>query len=63
MGRGIRSVWLSHDLQVKALRIRRLETWAAKNENIMAESQVQVLEEVYEKKGPMVRSRSPIPTV
>lgn len=41
---GVRSIWLRHDLHVKGLRLKRLEEWAAKNENILTESQVQALE-------------------
>ena len=47
---GIRSIWLRHDLQVKALRLKRLEAWAAENKNILTESQVQALEEAEEKR-------------
>jgi transposase InsO family protein len=42
---GVRSIWLRHNLQVKALRLKRLERWAAENGNILMESQVQALEE------------------
>ena len=41
---GIRSVWLRHDLQVKSLRLKRLEKWSAEKNNILTESQVQALE-------------------
>ena len=34
---GIRSIWLRHDLQVKSLRLKRLEAWAAENKNILTE--------------------------
>jgi len=42
---GIRSVWLRHDLQIKSLRLKRLEKWSAQENNILTESQVQALED------------------
>ena len=42
---GIRSIWLRHDLAVKALRLKRLVKWAAENSEVLTESQVQTLEE------------------
>ena len=41
---GVRSVWLRHNIQIKALRLRRLEKWAAENTGVLTESQVQALE-------------------
>jgi transposase InsO family protein len=41
---GVRSVWLRHGIQTKALRLKRLEKWAAENAGILTESQVQALE-------------------
>ena len=41
---GVRSVWLRHNIQTKALRLRRLEKWAAENTGVLTESQVQALE-------------------
>lgn len=45
---GVRSVWLRHNLQIKGLRLKRLEKWAAENANILTESQVQALENAKE---------------
>jgi transposase InsO family protein len=42
---GVRSIWLRHKLEVKSLRLKRLEEWAAENSNVLTESQVQALEE------------------
>jgi len=58
---GIRSIWLRHDLQIKALRLKRLEAWAAENKGILTESQVQALEEAKEKKEAHGRVESPHP--
>jgi transposase InsO family protein len=41
---GVRSVWLRHDLELKAKRLKRLERWAAENTPILTESQVVALE-------------------
>lgn len=41
---GIRGVWVRHDLQTKAQRLRRLEKWSAENTQVLTESQVQALE-------------------
>ena len=41
---GVRSVWLRHDLELKAKRLKRLEKWAAENTPILTESQVVALE-------------------
>ena len=58
---GIRSIWLRHDLQVKSLRLKRLEAWAAEKENILTESQVLALEEAKEKKEAHGGVESPHP--
>ena len=47
---GIRSIWLRHGLEKAHLRLKRLEKWAAENNNILTESQVQALEEAKEEK-------------
>lgn len=47
---GIRSVWLRHGLEKKALRLKRLEQWAAENTNVLTEPQVQALERAKEEK-------------
>ena len=47
---GIRSIWLRHNLQIASLRLKRLEKWAAENESILTESQVQALEQAKEEK-------------
>jgi transposase InsO family protein len=41
---GVRSLWLRHDLARKKMRLKRLETWAKENSNILTESQVRALE-------------------
>ena len=45
---GVRCVWLRHDLQLKGLRLKRLERWAADNAGILTESQVEALENAKE---------------
>jgi transposase InsO family protein len=47
---GVRSIWLRHNLQIKSLRLKRLEQWAAENTNILTESQVQTLEQAKEER-------------
>ena len=47
---GVRSIWLRHNLQTKALRLKRLEKWAAENAGVLTESQVQALEDAKEEK-------------
>ncbi len=43
-------MWLGHRLEKKHLRLKRLEEWSAKENNILTESQVQALEEAKEEK-------------
>ena len=47
---GVRSVWLRHKLETSKLRLNRLEKWAAENNNILTENQVQALEKAKEEK-------------
>lgn len=47
---GVRSVWLRHRLEKKHLRLKRLEEWSFKENNILTESQVQALELAKEEK-------------
>jgi len=47
---GVRSVWLRHNLEVKRLRLKRLEKWASENSEVLTESQVKALEEAKEEK-------------
>ena len=58
---GVRSVWLRHNLQLKSLRLKRLEAWAAENANILTESQVKALEEAKEEKEVYGEVESPHP--
>jgi transposase InsO family protein len=58
---GVRSIWLRHKLQVKSLRLKRLEQWAADNANILTESQVQALEDAKEDKQVHGEVESPHP--
>jgi transposase-like protein len=37
---GVRSIWMRHNLHIKALRLKRLERWAAENSGVLTESQV-----------------------
>ncbi len=41
---GVRGVWVRHDLQTKAQRLKRLENWSAEQNLVLTESQVQALE-------------------
>lgn len=50
---GVRSIWLRHGLENRKLRLKKLEKWAAKEGNILTESQVQALEEAKEEKEAM----------
>ena len=47
---GVRCVWIRHGLRTKALRLKRLEKWAAEHSAVLSESQVQALEEAKEDK-------------
>ena len=47
---GIRSIWLRHGLEKKALRLKRLESWAKENTGVLTESQVIALEQAKEEK-------------
>jgi transposase InsO family protein len=58
---GVRSVWLRHNLQIKGLRLKRLEEWAADNANILTESQVEALENAKEREEAHGEIESPHP--
>jgi transposase InsO family protein len=58
---GVRSIWLRHNLQLKSLRLKRLEAWAAENTNILTEAQVKALEEAKEEKEVYGEVESPHP--
>jgi transposase InsO family protein len=58
---GVRSIWLRHNLQIKSLRLKRLEAWAAENTNILTESQVKALEEAKEEQEVYGEVESPHP--
>lgn len=47
---GVRSIWLRHGLEIRRQRLLRLEKWAAENNNILTENQVQALEDAKEEK-------------
>lgn len=47
---GVRCVWLRHGLEKKAQRLKRLEKWAAEQNIVLTESQVQALEKAKEEK-------------
>jgi transposase InsO family protein/transposase len=47
---GVRGVWVRHNIQTKALRLKRLEKWSAENGGVLTESQVQALEQTKEEK-------------
>ena len=47
---GVRSIWMRHGLEVRKLRLIRLEKWAKEEENILTENQVRALEEAKEEK-------------
>ena len=49
-GGGVRSVWLRHQLELKALRLKRLEKWSMENTGLLTESQIKALEEQKEEK-------------
>jgi len=58
---GVRSVWLRHDLGIKALRLKRLEKWAAETNGVLTESQVEALENAKEEKEACGTLESPHP--
>jgi len=58
---GVRSIWLRHELQVKSLRLKRLEKWAAENIGVLTESQVQALESAKEEREAHGEVESPHP--
>jgi len=47
---GVRSIWLRHGLEKRALRLKRLEKWATEERHILTESQIQALEKAKEEK-------------
>jgi len=47
---GVRSIWMRHEIQTKALRLKRLERWSAEHGEVLTESQVQALENAKEEK-------------
>ena len=58
---GIRSIWLRYQLQIKKLRLKRLERWAAETAQILTESQIQALEDAKEEKEAYGEMESPHP--
>jgi len=58
---GVRSIWMRHNLQIKSLRLKRLERWAAENTEVLTESQVKALEEAKEQREGHEEVESPHP--
>ena len=58
---GVRSIWLRHQLQIKSLRLKRLEKWAAENIGVLTESQVQALESARDEREAHGEVESPHP--
>ena len=58
---GVRSIWLRHGLEIKSLRLKRLEQWAAENTAVLTESQVQALEAAKEERETHGEVESPHP--
>ncbi len=58
---GVRSIWLRHNLQLKNLRLKRLEQWAADTAHILTESQIQALEDAKEEEHINGEIESPHP--
>jgi len=58
---GVRSIWSRHHLQLKALRLKNLEKWAAATAGILTESQVQALERAKEAEEAHGEVESPHP--
>jgi len=47
---GVRSIWVRNGLEIRPLRLKRLEKWSAENNNVLTENQVQALEQAREEK-------------
>lgn len=47
---GVRSIWLRHGLEIRKLRLKRLEKWSAEQGNVLTENQLQALEQAKEEK-------------
>jgi transposase InsO family protein len=58
---GIRSIWLRHKLQLKHMRLKRLEQWAAEHTAVLTESQLQALENAKEEREAHGEVESPHP--
>lgn len=58
---GVRGVWLRHQQETKALRLKRLEKWAAEHMGILTESQIQALENAKEEREAHGEIESPHP--
>jgi len=58
---GIRSIWLRHKLEVKSLRLKRLEKWSADTGGVLTESQVRALETAKEEDEAAGEVESPHP--
>ena len=58
---GIRSIWLRHHFQIKSLRLKRLEQWAAEETNVLTQCQIQALEEAKKEKEAYGEMESPHP--
>ena len=58
---GVRSIWMRHNLQVKSLRLKRLEQWAVENTEVLTESQVKALEDAKEAREAHGEVESPHP--
>lgn len=58
---GIRSIWLRHKFQLKHMRLKRLEQWAAENPAVLKESQLQALENAKKEREAYGEVESPHP--
>ncbi len=47
---GVRSIWLRHGLEIRKLRLKRLEKWSAEKGNVLTENQLKALEQAKEEK-------------
>lgn len=47
---GVRSIWMRNGLEIRKLRLKRLEKWSAEHNNVLTENQVQALEQAREEK-------------